>query len=160
MSGKVPSTVLYVRPEASTPAVTTEVVFIPDSISDFSYGTSQYINIPIRTSISNAFLDARHSFLRMTVKNPNAFPIYFDGLSSSIIKKFMITAGGVTLSNVDYYNRLVDLLMEHWGSDDFTREMAILCGQPESLGTTPTTNGLMIPARDAVTALAVDSVAC
>lgn len=131
---QVPTSVFFSRPTSSTPAITTEVSFIPDSTSEFSYSSSQFINIPIRTSIENAFLDARHSFIRMTVHNTNAFDIYFDGLSSSIIKKFTITAGGITLSNVDNYNRLVDLLMEHWASDDFQREMAILSAQTEKKG--------------------------
>ena len=131
---KVPSSVFYTRPEQSTPAVPTEVSFIPDSTATFAYNQTQFINIPIRTSIENAFLDARHSFLRMTVHNTSPFPIYFDGLSSSIIRKFTITAGGIVLSNIDQYNRLVDLLMEHWGSDDYTREMAILAGQPQKAG--------------------------
>ena len=139
---QVPSSVLFNRPSSSTPAITTEVKFIPDSTSEFSYSSSQFINIPIRTSIENAFLDARHSYLKFTIENTSAtgtanqpIDLYFDGLASSIIKRFTITAGGITLSNIDNYNRLVDLLMEHWSSDDFQREMAILAGHTQKYGT-------------------------
>ena len=132
---KVPTSVLFTRPEQSTPAVVTENIFIPDNGTNFSYNGNQFINIPLRTAVENAFLDARHSFLRVTIQNPNNFPLAFDGLASSIIRKFTITGGGITLSNVDYYNKLVDLLFEHWGSDDYQREMAILCGNQVRNGT-------------------------
>ena len=128
MTTKAPLSVMYSKVEQSTPAVTTQVIFIPDNQVKFSYQETQNIHIPIRTAVENAFMDGRSSFLRFTIKNDNAYDIILDGLSSSIFKRLTINAGGQTIQNIPEYNRLCELLQKHFSSDDYFNEMGILSG--------------------------------
>ena len=128
MTTKAPMSVMYSKVEQSTPAVTTQVVFIPDNQVNFSYTTTQNIHIPIRTAVENAFMDGRSSFLRFTVENNESYDITMDGLASCLFKRLTITAGGQTIQNLPEYNRLCELLQKHFSSDDYFNEMGILSG--------------------------------
>lgn len=119
---------LYNKIAGSISAVTTEQIFIPVNGTSFSYHGTNEIRIRLATPVENAFLDDRHSVVRMNVENPNNFPIYFDTLSSSIIKAVRIESGGVALENTNNYNALLNLLLEHFSSNEFNNEMALLSG--------------------------------
>ncbi len=128
MTTKAPMSVMYSKVDQSTPAVTTQVCFIPNNQTEFSYLSTQNIVIPIRTAIENAFMDGRSSFLRFNIVNRNTYDITIDGLASCIFKRLTITAGGQTIQNLPEYNRLCELLQKHFSSDDYFNEMGILSG--------------------------------
>lgn len=119
---------LYNKISNSISAVASEQIFIPVNGTSFSYHGTNEIRIRLATPVENAFLDDRHSYVRMSVENPNPMAIYFDTLSSSIIKSVRLESGGVALENTNNYGALMNLLLEHFSSNEFNNEMAILSG--------------------------------
>ncbi len=119
---------LYNKIGNSLNAVASEQIFIPVNGTSFSYTGTNEIRIRLATPVENAFLDDRHSYIRMNVENPNNFPLYFDTLSSSIIKAVRLESAGVALENTNNYGALMNLLLEHFSSNEFNAEMSILSG--------------------------------
>ena len=129
---KVTDQLMYNRISGSVPAVTSEQIFGTVNANTFSYSGQQEMILKLSTGTENAFLDARHSFIRMKVKNTSTVPIYFDTLASSIIRRLQIQAGGITIENMDHYNALMNILLEHWSSQEFNNEMKILSSFPNA----------------------------
>lgn len=101
----------------------------PSNGSVFTMGST--INIDLPANQANSFFDFGSSYFRVNLKNGDATSIKLEGGNGiyNLIKKVEVHTGGQTISSIDNYNILVDMLLDMDTSDNFKNHTgAILLG--------------------------------
>ena len=97
----------------SIPASHSLSTFTPDNGSTFSYASNSSINLPIRVGGSNLYLDCKHSYLKLTIKNKSTHTTtsaagvtstvgvstWLDQNIVSIIKRLTLSCGGTRVTS-------------------------------------------------------------
>lgn len=93
-----------------------------------SFTMGQTINIDLPAGQMRTFFDFGNSYLRLNLANSDTTDITLEGGNGilNLIKKLEIVVSGQTISSIDNYNILCDMLLDLDSSDDFKNNTGAL----------------------------------
>jgi len=130
--------------------------FVPSNGASFVSNQNNIIEIPVSAS---AFLDTRHSFLRMELLNTTGQPLGVDfGGGHGLIRRLRILQAGTVLSDCREYGRLMSsIILPCQSTEDSLSTRSIKDGQRYANGTVGGTGTTGVAAAAEVTGAAVNT---